>query len=236
MKQAKAQLEKSHSTASWAKIAKKYSTDPTSKTAGGLEAGVTEGRFPEPLNSDIFSAPKGQLVGPIKTSLGYYVFVVEKETPKKVQPLSQEKSQISSQLTQQAQQEAFTQFVSDYSSKWQSRTFCASGYVIERCANYPGSAHPSSAPPGCYEAHPKGGLPGSLSGAGPTARARPAGHGHNPRAERPAASPAPAASRPQTGLGSDIGPRRGDPRGDRCRRAPKPRAQARPSLLCARGR
>jgi parvulin-like peptidyl-prolyl isomerase len=159
VEQAKAQLEKNRSTASWSKVAKKYSTDPTSKTAGGLEAGVTEGRFPEPLNSDIFSAPKGQLVGPLKTSLGYYVFVVEKETPKKVQPLSQEKSQISSQLTQQAQQEAFTQFVSDYSSKWQQRTFCGSGYVIERCANYPGSAHPSTAPPGCYEASPKGGLP-----------------------------------------------------------------------------
>ncbi|MGA8745650.1 MAG: peptidyl-prolyl cis-trans isomerase, partial [Solirubrobacterales bacterium] len=159
VEQAKALLEKSHSTGSWTKIAKKYSTDPTTKTAGGLEAGVTEGRFPEPLNSEIFGAPKAQLVGPVKTSLGYYVFVVEKETPKKVQPLSQAKSQITSQLTQQAQQEAFTQFVSDYSSKWQSRTFCASGYVIERCANYPGSAHPASAPPGCYEANPKGGLP-----------------------------------------------------------------------------
>ena len=157
--QAKAQLEKDHSTASWVKVAKKYSTDPTTKTAGGLEAGVTEGRFPEPLNSEVFSAPKGQLEGPIKTSLGYYVFVVEKATPQKVQPLSQAKTQISSQLTQQAQQEAFTQFVSDYSSKWQSRTFCAAGYVIERCANYPGSAHPASAPPACYEANPKGGLP-----------------------------------------------------------------------------
>jgi parvulin-like peptidyl-prolyl isomerase len=156
---AKAQVEKDHSTASWAAVAKKYSTDPTSKSSGGVVAGVTEGRFQEPLNSDIFSAPKGQLQGPIKTPLGYYVFVVEKATPKKVEPLTQVKSQISSQLTQQAQQEAFTQFVSNYSNKWQSRTFCASGYTIERCANYPGAAHPASAPPACYEAHPKGGLP-----------------------------------------------------------------------------
>ena len=212
---AKAQLEKDHSTASWSKVAKKYSTDPTSKTAGGLEAGVTEGRFPEPLNSDVFNAPKGQLVGPVKTSLGYYLFVVEKETPKKIQPLSQAKSQISSQLTQQAQQETFTQFVSDYSSKWQSRTFCAPGYVIERCANYPGSAHPSSAPPGCYEANPKGGLPAACPAPVSTARARLAGHHHHPRAERPAAAAAPAASRPQTGLGGDDRPRRGNPRGDR---------------------
>jgi parvulin-like peptidyl-prolyl isomerase len=162
---AKAQLEKDHSTASWAKVAKKYSTEPTSKSSGGLESGVTEGRFQEPLNSDIFSAPKGQLEGPIKTSLGYYVFVVEKATPKKVEPLTQVKSQISSQLTQQNQQEAFTQFVSNYSNKWQSRTFCAAGYTIERCANYPGPAHPASAPPACYEAHPKGGLPAACPAA-----------------------------------------------------------------------
>ena len=53
----------------------------------------------------------------------------------------------------------FAQFVANYSSKWQSRTFCASGYVIERCANFKGSGHSASAPPTCYEANPKGGRP-----------------------------------------------------------------------------
>ncbi len=80
-------------------------------------------------------------------------------TPEQAQPLEQVKSQISSQLAQQAQQEFFAQFVANYSSKWQSRTFCASGYVIERCANYKGSGHSPSAPPTCYESNPKGGLP-----------------------------------------------------------------------------
>jgi parvulin-like peptidyl-prolyl isomerase len=157
--QAKAGLEKDHSAAGWGKVAKKYSTETTSKNSGGLQAGVTEGRFQEPLNGAIFGAPKGQLVGPVKTPLGYYVFVVEKTTPKKIQPLSAVKSQISAQLTQQAQQEVFTQFVSNYTSKWQSRTFCASGFTIERCANYTGTGHPASAPPGCYETQAKGGLP-----------------------------------------------------------------------------
>ena len=39
---AKAALEKDDSTKSWAKVAKKYSTD-TTKSSGGLQAGVTEG-------------------------------------------------------------------------------------------------------------------------------------------------------------------------------------------------
>ena len=85
---AKALLENDHSATSWQKVAKKYSTETTSKNSGGLQAGVTEERFQEPLNSAIFSATTGQLEGPIKNSLGYYVFVVEKTTPEKVQPLS----------------------------------------------------------------------------------------------------------------------------------------------------
>ena len=85
-------------------------------------------------------------MGPIKTSLGYYVFVVEKATPKKVEPLTQVKSQISSQLTQQNQQEAFTQFVSDYSNKWQSRTFCAVGLHDRTLRQLPRARTPGERP------------------------------------------------------------------------------------------
>ena len=99
------------------------------------------------------------LEGPIKGSSNYYVFEVEKINPESVEPLAKVKTQISSQLTQQASQEAFTEFLASYSSKWQSRTYCASGYVIERCANYKGTGHPASAPPACYEANAKGGIP-----------------------------------------------------------------------------
>jgi parvulin-like peptidyl-prolyl isomerase len=159
VEQAKAALDKNDSTASWQRVAKQYSTDPSSKTNGGLRAGLSSGLIEEPLNSAIFSASQGEVLGPVKTSLGYYVFEVEKVTPESVQPLAQVQSQISSQLTQQAQQDAFSAFIANYGSKWQSRTFCASDYVIERCSNFKGTGHPASAPPACYEANPKGGLP-----------------------------------------------------------------------------
>ncbi len=42
---AKAALEKDDSIKSWETVAKKYSTD-TTKSAGGLQSGVTEGRHP----------------------------------------------------------------------------------------------------------------------------------------------------------------------------------------------
>jgi parvulin-like peptidyl-prolyl isomerase len=159
VEEAKKQLEADDSDAGWKKVASQFSTDVSSKSNGGLRPGLTEGLVEEPLNSAIFDASTGQIEGPVKTPLGYYVFEVDKITPEQTQPLDKVKAQIRSQLHQTAQQDAFTQFVDDYGSKWQSRTICASGYVIERCSNFAAGAHPPTAPPACYEADPKKGRP-----------------------------------------------------------------------------
>jgi parvulin-like peptidyl-prolyl isomerase len=79
----------------------------------------------------------------------------ERARPEQVQPLDEVRSQIVSQLTQQAQQEAFTAFIANYGSKWQSRTFCASDYVMERCDNFKANGRSDAAPPACYEANPR---------------------------------------------------------------------------------
>jgi parvulin-like peptidyl-prolyl isomerase len=162
VEQAKAALEKDSSDASWKKVAAQFSTDASSKSNGGLRSNLTQGLLEQPLDNDVFSAAQGQLSGPVHTTLGYYVFEVEKITPARTLPLSRStESQIRSQLTQQAQQNAFTTFVNNFDSKWTVRTFCASGYVIDRCNNFAGNPHPSTAPAGCYQAHPKGGRPDS---------------------------------------------------------------------------
>jgi parvulin-like peptidyl-prolyl isomerase len=159
---AKAELEQDSSDASWKKVAAEFSTDANSKTNGGLRPSLTNGLLEQPLNDEVFSAPKGQIEGPVKTPLGYYVFEVEKVTPGRTLPLDKSTStQIRSQLTQQAQQNAFGQFVDDFGGKWRARTFCASDYLIDRCNNFAGAGHPATAPAGCYEAHPKGGRPPS---------------------------------------------------------------------------
>jgi parvulin-like peptidyl-prolyl isomerase len=158
--QAKALLEANSSDASWQKVAAKYSTDPSSKSNGGLRPSLTDGLLEQPLNDEVFGAAKGEIVGPVKTPLGYYVFEVEKTTPGRTLPLNRStKAQIRSQLTQQAQQSAFGVFVDDFGSKWKARTFCASDYLIDRCDNFSGGGHPTSAPPACYQADPKGGRP-----------------------------------------------------------------------------
>lgn len=157
---AKLELEKDSSDASWKKVAAEFSTDPSSKSNGGLRPSLTEGLLEQPLNDEVFGAATGEIVGPVKTPLGYYVFEVEKTTPGRTLPLNRAtRAQIRSQVTQQAQQTAFSNFVDDFGSKWKARTFCVSDYLIDRCNNFAGGGHPASAAAGCYEENPKGGRP-----------------------------------------------------------------------------
>jgi parvulin-like peptidyl-prolyl isomerase len=158
---AKAELEKDDSPASWKKVATKYSEDPTTKAKGGLQQALTEELLAsqEDLKSAVFGNPVGVVVGPIDIQGKFFVIEVDKLNSAKVKDLDEVKEEIKAQLTEQLAQKVFSEFVAEYQSKWQERTFCADGFVIERCANYVGSGHPASAPPGCYEADPKGGLP-----------------------------------------------------------------------------
>ena len=161
VEEAQSALEKDDSEASWKKVAAKYSEDPTTKSKGGLQTALTEELLAsqEDLKEAVFGNAAGKVVGPVDVQGRFFVLEVEKLNPEKVQSLGEVSAQIKTQLTQQLAQEVFSDFVSEYQSKWSSRTFCASGFTIERCANFKGSGHPASAPPACYEADPKGGTP-----------------------------------------------------------------------------
>jgi len=153
--EAKALLSKDDSPANWKVVAGKFSTDPTSKAKGGLQEGLSEETLQEPLKAAVFQNAQGQVIGPIEFQKSFIVVETEKLNPEKVQTLGEVSSQIKAQLTQTVAQSVFSEFLSDYQSKWQSRTFCAAGYVIERCSNYVGNGHSSTADPACYEANPK---------------------------------------------------------------------------------
>jgi hypothetical protein len=151
---AKEALLKDNSAKSWEAVEKKYSESPPAN--GGLQTGVTEEQYAPPAGPAIFSAPIGKVEGPVKYgSTGQIVFQVENKNPEKVTPLKEAESQIKGQLSQQEQEQVFGQFVSDFQSLWRSRTFCADGYVVEKCSNFKAAAHSAEADPACFEANPK---------------------------------------------------------------------------------
>jgi foldase protein PrsA len=152
---AKKELEGDHSPAGWKKAAKKYSSDPASKAKGGLTEGISEEFLQEPLKKAIFDAATGELVGPTKFETNWILTEVVKLNPAKVKALPEVKAQIEETLKAEKQKEFFAEFVSDYTSKWTSRTYCASGFEVEQCANFKTTGHPKNASPACYEANPK---------------------------------------------------------------------------------
>jgi parvulin-like peptidyl-prolyl isomerase len=203
-----ASLESGNTAKDWNRVAKEFSEDAATKESGGLQKGIVEGALEEPVGTAIFDAVEGQLEGPIKAQRGFYVFEVQSADEETVQSLDSVEGQIESQLSQQLEQEDFNAFVTSFQSRWTSRTFCAEGYVTERCANFESDGRPAGAPPACYEEDPDGGRPEACPA--PVFQAVPALPGSvtplspqgNPLAQRPvpAGGPEAAGEEGPTGL------------------------------------
>ncbi len=140
------QLEADNSPESWKRVAAQYSTDPTSKDKGGVRAGVTPDQFEDPLNTDIFDAPEGEVEGPVETTVSTYAFQVDTVTGGTTTPYEDAAAQIKQQLEQQAQQEQFSAFLADYRDYWVELTICSDDFLIDRCNNFKGNPSPCPDP------------------------------------------------------------------------------------------
>jgi foldase protein PrsA len=121
---------------SWKAVAKKYSTDPTTKGIGGVLNGVTKGQQDAALNQAAFAASVNQLIGPVKGQFGYYVLEVTKITPATLRTLAQSSPTIKQTLTT-AQQTAAQKAVDDHAkSDWFKQTTCRALYAMADCSGY----------------------------------------------------------------------------------------------------
>jgi foldase protein PrsA len=129
-------------------VVKQYSTDPTTKQKGGELTNVTQGQGEKAFDDAVFSAKKGVVTGPVKTSEGYYVFKVTRSTPGKTQPLdNQLRASIKQIIVSENQREALEKFGNEYQDRWRGKTECAKGFVVPDCANSK-SKPASTVPPG----------------------------------------------------------------------------------------
>ena len=132
-------LSKDDSTKTWEQVAKQYSSDPASKTNGGLLQGIAEGQSPggPQFDAQAFSAQQGEVVKPFKTDTGTYLLEVDKIHPEQVTPLSQVEQSIRTQLASTEQQNKAQEFEQDFFAQWSQRTACAEGYQTSDCENAP---------------------------------------------------------------------------------------------------
>jgi foldase protein PrsA len=131
---AKAALEDGDS---FKQVAKQYSIDEASKAQGGKLPAVTQGQQEKAFDDAIFDAKKGELVGPIKTQFGWYVFEVSKVSPASQQSLDESKEAIRNLLRSQGQQEALDKWIKSFREDYKDKTDCADEFRIAECSNAP---------------------------------------------------------------------------------------------------
>jgi parvulin-like peptidyl-prolyl isomerase len=136
VEEARALLEEDDSPENWDKVAAKYSTEKATAENGGLREGVAEGQGEPAIDSQIYAAAEGALIGPIKGEKAYYLIQVETITPETTTPLEKVASQVRQQLAQGLQQDVANEFQVKFVDKWTERSFCADDYVTDRCANF----------------------------------------------------------------------------------------------------
>jgi foldase protein PrsA len=121
---------------SWTAVAKKYSSDPTTKNTGGLLTNVTKGQQDAALSGAAFAAPKNKLIGPVKGQFGYYIIDVLEVKPAVAKTLAQSTPLIKQTLTSQLQTSAANAVTALAKKDWQSKTKCRSTYAMADCAGY----------------------------------------------------------------------------------------------------
>jgi foldase protein PrsA len=141
---------------SWSSVAKRFSVDQASKNQGGKLTGVAKGQQEKALDTAIFNADKGKLIGPVKTQFGYYVMEVTKVTEAEQQSLDDSKASIEQILASENQRKALDTFGKDYRNRWKEETKCRKGFVTADCENGPkrAKANPTSTPQGQQQTAP----------------------------------------------------------------------------------
>jgi parvulin-like peptidyl-prolyl isomerase len=95
--------------ADFAALAKRYSTDPGSKDAGGIYDFAPRGQYVKPFEDAAFSTPAGQLVPqPVKTDFGFHVMKV---LGRKKVTLAEAAPEIKQRLTAQGQEKALPDYL-----------------------------------------------------------------------------------------------------------------------------
>ena len=118
--------------ADFAKLAKKYSTDPGSKDNGGKYEAVQKGQFVKPFDDFLFSTETAtnQLSEPIKTSFGWHVIEPLSDiSPATTTPFADVEDTIRQQLEQQRKNEAMTKWVDETQRTFAGKVAYAVGYA-----------------------------------------------------------------------------------------------------------
>jgi len=158
---AEAALRELRGGATFYDVLQKYSTDDQLIAAGGIVEGITEGVGDKVFTPAIFAAPLDQLVGPLQTGFGWFVFRVRSEIKSRYVMADQIRAQLSSvPADAEGAQKRDLAMQAKYQSFWRSETICATAFIVVQCSNAPAGISPEAGgvpPAGSPPAGPGGG-------------------------------------------------------------------------------
>jgi PPIC-type PPIASE domain len=99
-------------------------------------------RRASPNAKAIFSARRGEIVGPSLEKQVYYLMQVTRISPAHTQTLAEVRDTIKGGLETAHWQQALARFARTWRRKWTSRTNCTHGYVVQKCRQYRGVRAP----------------------------------------------------------------------------------------------
>jgi parvulin-like peptidyl-prolyl isomerase len=105
-------------------VNKKYSSSTQLSTAGGALKALKPGANEATFERAVFSAPLGQLIGPIKVANGWLVFKVQRITKLPDKTLQASTAAIRAELTATAQGKLVSKYLKDLRTYWRAHTTC----------------------------------------------------------------------------------------------------------------
>ncbi len=122
---------------SFARIVRGIATFQPIDTKDGAFHGLTPHFFSEPaLSEAIFKARPHVLSGPVKISLGYYVFEVTRVIAPHEQSLAEVKPILERELPEKLHTKELAKAVAQFRAKWTSRTSCQPDFLVQGCRGY----------------------------------------------------------------------------------------------------
>lgn len=112
--------------ANFADLAKKNSTDTTTKVNGGSLGQIQKGQLVAEFEKVAFSLPKGKVSAPVKTQFGWHLILITGITPGRTIPFAEAKKGIVTQQLSTKRSEVFQKWVDKTLADWKTRTVYAS--------------------------------------------------------------------------------------------------------------
>jgi foldase protein PrsA len=122
---------------SFASLVKGIALPQPIETKEGTFHGLQPHFFSEPVLADaIFKARPHVISGPVKISLGYYVFEVIAVHPPHQRSLAEVEPELRRELPEKLHRKELAKTVAEFRAKWTPRTSCAADFVIQGCRGY----------------------------------------------------------------------------------------------------